>query len=100
MRLWTLRKGPAFNCHLGDNCSGGLFGKEIDNDGDNRFVCFRCDYNLCRPCYEGNLVFEALEDANNGEDDLECGGDAAATLVPEAAREPTVGFSVKREEES
>ena len=99
MRLWTLRKGPAFNCHLGDNCSGGLFGKEIDNDGDNRFVCFRCDYNLCRPCYEGNLVFEALEDANDGEDDLEC-GDAAATLVPEAAREPTVGFSVKREEES
>ena len=41
MRLWTLRKGPPFKCHLGDNCSGGLFGKEIDNDGNNRFVCFR-----------------------------------------------------------
>ena len=41
MRLWTLRKGPPFKCHLGDNCSGGLFGKEIDNDGNNRIVCFR-----------------------------------------------------------
>ena len=39
--MWTLRKGPPFNCHLGDNCSGGLFGKEMDNDGNNRFVCFR-----------------------------------------------------------
>ena len=41
MRLWVVRRGPPFKCHLGDNCSGGLFGKEIDNDGDNRFVCFR-----------------------------------------------------------
>ena len=46
MRLWVLRgRGmPPFKCHLGDNCSGGLFGKEIDNDGDNRFVCFRSVY--------------------------------------------------------
>ena len=45
----------------------------------------RCDYNLCRPCYEGNLVFEALEDA--AREDVECGAGAAAalTLVPEDA---------------
>jgi hypothetical protein len=61
MRLWSLVRGPPFKCHLGDNCSGGLFGKEIANDGDNRFSCFVCDYNLCRTCYEGNLEYDRLE---------------------------------------
>lgn len=42
----------------------------------------RCDYNLCRPCYEGNLVFEALEDV---EEDVDPGSAAALTSVPEAA---------------
>ena len=129
MRLWVLRRGPPFKCHLGDNCSGGLFGKEIDNDGDNRFVCFRsvfrsvykqtthsgrafsntfkqqvhsdgkrkpitsfgrCDYNLCRPCYEGNLVFEALEDVA---EDIEAAG-ATVAVVPEDAAEVVGGEPV------
>ena len=41
----------------------------------------RCDYNLCRPCYEGNLVYEALEDVEEGSD----GGGDALTFVPDTA---------------
>ena len=61
----------------------------------------RCDYNLCRPCYEGNLVFEALEDV---EEDVECGAAAAAlTLVPEdaeAGEEPPAFCVIKKEMEA
>ena len=60
----------------------------------------RCDYNLCRPCYEGNLVFEALEDV---EEDVEYGAAAALTLVPEdaeAEEEPPAFCVVKKESEA
>ena len=48
----------------------------------------RCDYNLCRPCYEGNLVFEALEDVA---EDIEAGGGGTVVVVPEDAVEVVGG---------
>ncbi len=89
MRLWSLKRGQPFKCHLAENCSGGLFGKEIENDGENRFSCFRCDYNLCRPCYEGNLEYERLENEEMTAEALAAalatGSDSALATAPPSA---------------
>ncbi|TRY70488.1 hypothetical protein TCAL_10104 [Tigriopus californicus] len=51
MRLWTKGLGPPFKCCSSDCPILGT----IQNNGQNRFNCFPCDYDLCDSCWRRQL---------------------------------------------
>jgi len=53
LRVWPSNRGPVFFTCDGDNCI--YEGYELKNTGDNRFNCFRDNFNLCKACVEAQL---------------------------------------------
>jgi len=53
LRVWPSNRGPVFFTCDGDNCI--YEGYELKNTGDNRFNCFRHNFNLCKACVETKL---------------------------------------------
>ena len=59
LRLWP-NLGDPFKCDEGPDCLSTMVGPyapgDIQNDGTNRFNCFRCDYDLCRSCVRNKMM--------------------------------------------
>lgn len=49
LRLWPVQDHAKFKCRA-KNCIHHKQGREVNNDGSNRFNCFQHDYDLCGEC--------------------------------------------------